>query len=170
MSDSFESFNKKLAKMEAELSGPRLKRHMGDIGKMSKRVAANAAQSDLGGDGEFSGWPGDLGTRFEHLADGVLSFKPKSKKAAGKWTTVTEGRNRGMGGFAGPGINRRTGLTSDAIRSGERKVQRQRKRKAKRWNGYTDGKGTADRATATIEKNVERMNREFVQAATKPFR
>jgi len=170
MADTFKSFNKKLAKMEAELSGPKLKRHMADVGKMAKRVSENATKSDLGPDGEFSGWPGDLGTRYEHLADGVLSFKPRSKKSAGKWTTVTDGRNRGMGGFAGPGINRRTGQTSDLIRSGERKVQRQRKRKAKRWNGYTDGKGTADRATELIEKNADRMNREFVQKATRPFR
>jgi len=167
MADSLSSFNKKIAVLESSLSGPKLKRHMIDIGKMSKRVAFNAAQKDLGPDGEFSGWKGDLGTRFDHLSDGVISFKPKSKKSAGKWTTANDGRNRGMGGFAGPVVNRRTGLTSDSVRSGERKVQRQRKVKAKRWNGYTDGKGTADRAQQLIDKNVEKMNRDFVRAATK---
>lgn len=165
--ETFESLNRKLTKMQADLSDPKLKRHLRQVGAMAKRVAENTAKTDLGSDAQFSGWPGKLGTRYDTVAEGVLSFKPSSRLAAAKWTTLNDGRHQGnASGFSGPGINTRTGITS-RNKSGE--LRKVRKRKAKRWNGRTAGKGTADRATTLIEKNADKMTRDFVRAATRPL-
>lgn len=109
--------------------------------------AYRAAAADLGGDPKFSGWKPWL----------KLEVKPKkwgaalipTRESAGPWTVAETGRNQGnASGFAGPGVNRKTGLTARTKSGGLRKV---RAVKAKRWNGYTDGKGTATAAANRID-------------------
>ena len=166
MTESLSSFQRKLNALERELTGPKLKQHMKAIGEAAKEIAEAEASRDLGGDPKFSGWAPELETRYVHVDDGVISFRP-TKRSAGPWTVANDGRNQGTAsGFFGPGANRLTGQTARTKTGNVRKV---RAFKARRWNGTTRGKGTADRAQARIDKQVDRMNRDFVRNATKPL-
>lgn len=125
------------------------------IGEAARPEAYREAARDLGGDPKFSGWRPWL----------ELQVKPKNwgaaiiptRRSAGPWTVAEHGRNRGNGGggaFFGPGVNRRTGETSRTKSGRVRKVREFRQR---RWNGITQGKSTATRATARFEDVAERV-------------
>ena len=151
MADSFKSFAVRVAKFQDELTAD-AQSHA--LGKMAKKEATKAASADLGGDPKFSGWAPKLDTRYDIVGPGRISFKP-TRRSAGPWTTATVGRNQGnASGFSGPGINVKTGLTSFTKAGNVRKV---RARKSKRWNGRTEGKGTADKALKAIDSKVERV-------------
>lgn len=166
MADTFASFNARIARMEAELSGPYLRRHMTDVGKMAQKVATEEASADLGGDPKFSGWPPLLDTKFDKVSEGVISFHP-TRTSAGPWTVAERGRgNSNSSDFAGPGVNRRTGATNRTKSGKLRKVSATRAR-ARKWSGYTRGKGTATRATAVIDKRTVKMTQAFVRSATR---
>lgn len=140
MADTFASLNAKISRLEKALGDDAL---MHDIGKMAKGEATKAASADLGGDPAFSGWPGNLDTRYDIVGKGKLLFKP-SKRSAGKWTVAELGRNASQG----PRI-RSSSLTPTG-----------RKRSAgsfRRWNGVTAGKDTASDAIAAIEPKVPKL-------------
>ena len=139
MADTFASFNAKLGKLQKELTDDAL---MHDIGKMAKSEATKAASADLGGDPKFSGWAPTLDTRYDIVGPGKLSFHP-SKRSAGPWTVAEIGRNQ----TAGPSL-RSSSLTPTG---------RNRKAKARRWNGQTRGKNTASDAIAAIEPKVPKL-------------
>ena len=164
MADTFASFNAKVVKLQKELTDDAL---MHAIGKMAKDEAKKAASADLGGDPKFSGWAPTLDTRYDIVGPGRLSFKP-SRRSAGPWTVAEIGRNQGnASGFAGPSINRRTGLTS-FTKSGA--VRRSRGARARRWNGVTQGKNTASDALAAIEPKVPKLvNSHVGRAIRKTF-
>jgi len=141
MADTFASFNAKVVKLQKELTDDKV---MHAIGKMAKGEADKFAKRDLGSDGQFSGWPASLATRYEILGPGRLSFKPSSARAAGRWTVAELGRNASQG----PRL-RSSSLTPTG-----------RKRSAKsmrRWNGVTAGKGTASDALAVIEPKAVKI-------------
>jgi hypothetical protein len=89
-----------------------------------------------------------------------IVFHP-TRDGAGPTTTSQFGRGRGnASGFQGPGINKRTGVTS-RTKSGA--VRKQRKSKGydwgqvaarKRWSGFTDGKNTADKIVAELNQQL----------------
>jgi len=164
MADTFASFGAKVARFQKELTDDATSHA---IGKMAKIAATKAASSDLGGDPKFSGWAPTLDTRYDIVRPGVISFHP-SKRSAGPWTVAQQGRNQGnAGGFAGPSINRKTGLTS-LTKSGA--VRRSRGARARRWNGVTRGKGTADTALAAIDKQVPKIVQQRIgRAISKTF-
>jgi len=164
MADTFASFGAKVARFQKELTDDATSHA---IGKMAKIAATKAASSDLGGDPKFSGWAPTLDTRYDIVRPGVISFHP-SKRSAGPWTVAQQGRNQGnAGGFAGPSINRKTGLTS-LTKSGA--VRRSRGARARRWNGTTRGKGTADTALAAIDKQVPKIVQQRIgRAISKTF-
>jgi len=141
MADTFASLNVKLVKLQKELTDDAL---MHDIGKMAKDEATKAAKADLGSDGQFSGWPGALSTRYEIVRPGVLSFKPSSARAAGKITVAEQGRNQ----MIGP-RQRSSSLTATGRRRSARSIRR--------WNGQTQGKNTASDAIAAIEPKVPKL-------------
>ena len=94
-------------------------------------------------------------TAYDIVGKGVLSFRPGGKSAAGPWTVAEFGRNQGnASGFSGPGLNRKTGLTSFTKAGNVRKT---RAFGAKRWNGVTQGKGTASTAVNAIESKVPKI-------------
>lgn len=137
----------------------------------AERIAGEEARRDLGGDSRFSGW-----TPGPDLSDlRIKSFKPNAhiiyptRSSAGGWTTATVGRNKGNApGYSGPGINRRTGLTSRTKAGNVRKVRTFNSRT--RWNGYTAGKGTADRAVDRMESDSEKIaDVEFRRSLSKRF-
>ena len=120
-----------------------------EIARDAERVANREIARDTGGDRQFSGWPGTMDLTIRPKRYGAV-LMPADRLSAGKLTTLTVGRNRGDAtGFAGPGINRRTGLTSRTKAGNVRKV---RAFKAKRWTGYTAGKGTSVRAQRRFDE------------------
>lgn len=147
--NSVADFKKAIAKMEADI----IARQQAMGVKMAEKARAKAyevARSDLGGDIKFSGWAPELELKVKPITGGAVLMPTRS--SAGPWTVAELGRNRGSsGGFSGPGLNVRTGLTARTKSGGLRKV---RARKAKRWNGYTDGKETASKANIRIDKAV----------------
>jgi hypothetical protein len=152
MADTFASFNAKVARLQKELGDDAT---LHEIGKMAKVEARRAASADLGGDPKFSGWAPELKTAYDIVGKGKLSFRPGGRAAAGPWTVAEIGRNQGnASGFAGPSINRRTGITS-LMKSGA--VRRSRGARARRWNGVTRGKGTASTALEAIDKQVPKI-------------
>lgn len=131
------------------------------LGKMAKAQAVAAASADLGGDPKFSGWKPTLDTRYDIIGPGRISFHP-SKRSAGPWTVAQEGRNNsGASGFAGPGINAKTGASALT------KTGKVRSRKSKKWNGTTQGKNTATSALKAIDKLlpsvVERLMKQQIR-------
>jgi hypothetical protein len=143
------------------LSGQQLRAVMNDVGKAAQKIAEKAASGDLGGDPKFSGWAPTLDTKVEHVGEGRIRIQPTGR-SAGPWTVAEQGRNQGnAGGFAGPGVNRRTGATS-RTKSGRLRKVRQGSR---RWNGRTQGKGTATEATAAMERETPRIVERGVQTA-----
>jgi len=117
------------------------------VGEEAKGIAEREASADLGGDPKFSGWAPTLDTKFMVRDDGRTMIFSPTRSSAGPWTTATVGRNQGnASGFAGPGLNSRTGTAAFTKRGNVRR------RKARRWNGRTEGKGTGDRVAARVEK------------------
>jgi hypothetical protein len=115
-----------------------------------------AAATDLGSDRKFTGngrkgggWKGpdalDIAVRIHKDGRGLTAHRTRG--SAGPWRVATDGRNQGnASGFAGPGLNHRTGITS---RTSTGKV-RLRRTRARRWNGRTEGKGTWHKSAAAI--------------------
>lgn len=140
-------FTKRLDTFARGIRDPELGKVMKLAGEKAQKIAEQEASSDLGGDPKFSGWKPTLDTRTKYLGDGRLMLMPTGR-SAGPWTVAERGRNQGnAGGFAGPGVNRASGLTA-RTKSGA--VRRVRASKGRRWNGRTAGKSTASRALGRI--------------------
>lgn len=159
---SFAEFGQAIERMQKDIERD-TKLYARAMAERAQTIAHDEATADLGGDAAFSGWrrgaPIGLATQLKTIQTGVAMIPTRS--SAGPWTTANQGRNQGnASGFAGPGINHRTGVTARTKSGGLRKV---RAVKAKRWNGTTDPKHTADRA-------VSRMERELTPLAEKAVR
>ena len=138
MADTFASMARRVDQFKKELTDEALGHA---LGKMAKEEATSAASTDLGGDPRFSGWKPTLDTRYDIVGRGKVLLKP-TRRSAGPWTVAQSGRNAGdagIGPLQGPTLTK-TGRVSRARR--------------KRWNGQTQGKGTADDARAAIEKKA----------------
>jgi hypothetical protein len=114
---------------------------------IDRQVSGDLTQSD------FSGWtrnsPIKLTVESKFVKDNAALITP-TRQSAGPFTVLDQGRNQGnAGGFAGPGVNRRTGSTSRTKSGG---IRKQRNRQARRWNGTTRGKGSSSKAVDAIEK------------------
>lgn len=86
---------------------------------------------------------------------------------SGRNRTNTKGRTRQGWGevYAGPGVNRSTGVTARTSSGGVRKVQDARKG-AKRWNGYTRAERTWEDALKLMRTASPALAAEVVGAAT----
>ena len=160
---SFDAYNREVDRASRDLEREARGRIAMDMAKAAQGIATRAASNDLGGDPKFSGWAPILDTQVKNIRDGAILTPTRS--SAGPWTVAEFGRNQGgTTGFLGPGINRKTGLTSRTKSGGLRKV---RSFKAKRWNGYTQGKHTASEAQAIMERDLpkiaERESRKVLQ-------
>lgn len=151
---------------------PSLARIMGKLGKMAREDAENAARADLGADGAFSGWrrgkPIPLSVTTRYLGKGRQYVGPTGR-SAGPWTVAQRGRNAdgGVGGFQGPGVNLRTGLT---MRTKTGKIRNSRA-KARRYNGRTAGMQTAtDAKIITKRATPERLKRVSDEALAAAFK
>ena len=159
---SFEAFGRAIGDLERDIDRQSRTYIAGLMAARAESIARTAASSDLGGDPKFSGWAPALDTKIRWTRDGVIMSPTRS--SAGPWTVAERGRNQGnAAGFAGPGINRRTGITSRTNSGGLRKVRAFR---AKRWNGRTRGKGTASDATATMDRELPQIAEREVRRVT----
>jgi hypothetical protein len=152
---SFAEYGLTLEAWERDMTGPEQRKVTRAMGVEAQRIASRAAVGDLGGDRAFGGWnrgrPIPLDTRLRPGRDAATILSP-TRSSAGPWTVAEFGRNQGnAGGFSGPGINRRTGITSRTKSGGIRGV---RARRSRRWNGATAGKGTASDAVAEIGRKL----------------
>ena len=151
MADTFASFDRKVAGFQKELGDDKMGHA---LGKMSKAEATKAASADLGGDPKFSGWKPTLDTAYDIIGPGRILFKPK-RQAAGPWTVAEFGRNQAAGPrMVGPRLTK-TGKVSRA--------------RQKRWNGRTQGKGTASDALAAIDKKASGVVDKQTKAALRKF-
>lgn len=166
MGESLAQFNQRMQRFYDDLEQDRLRRLYGDLGEYAQKVAERQASSDLGGDPKFSGWAPVLDTKLRFTREAVIMSPTRS--SAGPWTVAEQGRNQGnVSGFFGPAMTR-SGGTVGRTKSGG--VRRTRARAGKRWNGRTEGKGTASRTVAEIERNVPpKVNRFVVTVTRKHF-
>lgn len=150
---SFEAYGRAVDRMGRDLEREARGVIAMDMAKAGQKIARRAAANDLGGDPKFSGWAPRLATVVKSTRDGAVLHPTRS--SAGPWTVAEFGRNQGgASGFHGPGINRRTGVTSRTKAGNLRKV---RSVKARRWNGYTQGKGTASDANAVMDQELPKI-------------
>jgi hypothetical protein len=157
---SFEAFGREVEALGREMRDVEKRRITKAQAERGQTLAERAASNDLGGDPKFSGWAPILDTKVTVKRDGSSVLGP-TRLSAGPWTVAQFGRNRGnaSGSFgpAAPRFNKNGAV---------RKV---RARKAKRWNGYTRGKQTADDAARMIESDAEvrRLAEDGLRRATR---
>ena len=167
---SLAAFGAELAGLERDLTGPEQERITRLQGKEAQKIAAAAASQTLGGDRGFSGWNRGavlhLDTRLFKIRGGHVMAP--TRRGAGPWTVAEFGRNQGnAAGFSGPGINRRSGITSKTKSGGVRRVRASRSR---RWNGVTQGRNTATIAHARMQRELPRIaDREVLKVTRRRF-
>lgn len=163
---SFADFERELGKLGKEIETTERRRITMRQAEAAQKIAAQVASADLGGDPKFSGWKPELDTQVKTTRNGASLFSP-TRTSAGPWTVAEFGRNKGnAGGFAGPGIGRTTGKTSRNKDGALRKV---RAFKAKRWNGYTDGKQTGSKTLQAIDRVVEDIALDSLRKTTRKY-
>ncbi len=152
--------------LAADLSPEGMDRTLRRVGdKLARKVDA-AVVADIG-DNSMSGWrrgrPIPVKGRST-VRDGVVSITPT---APGPARVLEQGRNTGgAGGMAGPGVLA-SGLTARTKSGAVKKV---RARKVRRWNGYTQGKGTwSDASDAIVGDAARVLNEEKVAAMARHF-
>jgi hypothetical protein len=168
MPDGFTVLQRKAAQLEREFSGEASKKRLERVARQTKTDVDEAVRDDLG-DLSMSGWPrGNIVGRYDVLSDHEFEINPVPR-SRGPMRVLEQGRNQGnASGFAGPGINTRTGLTARNKNGSLRKV---RARKGKRWNGRTEGKGTwTDAAKLMSERVPDRVDSEVQKAIGKFFK
>lgn len=152
---SFKAFGAELSKLAEGMSGAEKAKITKAMGRQAQVIAERAASADLGGDPKFSGWPPRLDTQLKTNGSGATTLMP-TRHSAGPWTVAERGRNQGNArGFAGPGVNRRTGLTARTKNGGLRRVRTTTGRS--NWNGYTRGKNTASEAFDRMEQELPKI-------------
>ena len=157
MAETFAEFNaRRLDPFIDEIERDRLRTIDKAVGRFAQATAAAEASADLGGDPKFSGWAPKLDTKVRELSPGQVLFTP-TRSSAGPWTVAEFGRNSAAGPrMVGPRLTK-TGRVSKA--------------RQKRWNGTTQGKGTASRVTAAIDAEVPKIvDAEVGKAVRKFFR
>jgi hypothetical protein len=148
---SVAAFHRQLELMAKELDGAGKRKITKAMAEHAQKAIPPVVRGDLGGDLKFSGWAPELVTEIKIGRDNAAIIHP-TRSSAGPFTVAEVGRNQGnASGFAGPGVNRRTGMTSRTKSGG---IRKQRARQTKRWNGYTKGKGTSSKAIAAMDKGL----------------
>lgn len=155
---SFSALLKEAEKMGKELENAEKRKITHAQAERGQKIIDSEFSSDLGSDRAFSGWrrgsPMPADTQIKTTRNNGAVLMP-TRSGAGIITTADQGRHHGdAGGFAGPGINRRTGVTSRTKSGALRKVRATRSRK---WNGTTAGKHTASRAVTRMERELPKI-------------
>ena len=149
----FGDLSYRLDLLAREVSGKAQTDRLKRVGVLSKADINEAVRADLG-DLSMSGWrrgnPHEITGRFDPAGDSAIAMTP-AKRGRGPMRVLEDGRNQGnAGGMAGPGVSA-DGTTRRTKSGGVRKV---RQRRARRWNGRTQGKGTWTDATQIMERKM----------------
>jgi hypothetical protein len=139
----------KIERVADDMTGQTSRAQMARIGAKLQPEIDRAVSADIG-DTSMSGWrrgsPIAIVGSHRVLSDHAVVVQPVGQ-AKGPMAVLERGRNIGnSGGMAGPGVSA-DGSTRRNKNGSLRKV---RARKAKRWNGYTQGKGTMGDASRVI--------------------
>jgi hypothetical protein len=155
----------------ADLSGETTRAQMARVGAAVQGEIDRAVTGDIG-DTSMSGWrrsaPIAIVGSHKVVSDHAVLVQPVPA-AKGPMAVLERGRNitGGLGAMAGPGVSA-DGSTRRTKSGGVRKT---RSRRGRRWNGYTQGKGTmgdasqaiAKRAPALIDKELQRALRKHLR-------
>lgn len=164
MAQSLADFNRKLELVAKELDGGTGRERMARVGKQTEGDVNDAVRGTLG-DQSMSGWtrsnPATIAGASRVIGDGAVFVS--AGKASGQMRVLQSGRNQG--GFGGPAA---PGRTTRTRKGGGSYVTA---RKAKRWNGRTQGKGTWDAAADLMAERVPaRVAKEVHRALGKHLR
>lgn len=146
-------FARELKGLEGDLTQDEVKIITRQMGREGQQIADKSAARSLGGDSAFSGWnrgaPIPLATHLKPARQGTLLLP----KFPGGWTVAEFGRNSVEGPrLVGPRLTR-TGRVS--------------RRRERRYNGRTAGKGTASRAVDEMERQLPRIADKAVLKVTR---
>lgn len=155
----------KLQKLSNEFEGQAKQAKLERASQSLAPLVTAAVRADIG-DNSMSGWtrgnPAQI--RGVPLKRGAVAV---TSSANGQMRVLTDGRNMGeSGGMQGPGI----AASGTTRRNKNGTVRKARAFKAKRWNGYTRGKGTWDDAVSKMEAEYPKlMGRELHQVMDSTF-
>jgi len=155
--------------MAKAASGAGARPDMIAVGAAMVQVAnAAAAGSKLGTDRQFTkgGFGAPVTAGFTVHKDGLGVTVHRDRASAGPWRVAESGRHQGgLSGMAGPGVSS-DGTTRRNKNGSIRKV---RSRKARRWNGSTEGFGVWSAAYAAMSppgmKMITKLHRQRVTKA-----
>jgi len=169
MAQGFAALERKLVGLQDEFDGTEARARLGRVAKASRGDVDDAVRGDLG-DLSMSGWrrgrPFDVIGMAEVVGDTEILVRP-ARMSRGPMRVLEQGRNMGnSGGMAGPGVS--ADGTTRRTKAG--KLAKVRARKAKRWNGYTDGKDTwSDAERLLAERVPDRVRKEVRASLRKTF-
>ena len=159
MADTFESYARRLDKLNRSLSGPDMEKLLATVGMAAKKDAAEAVAGDLG-DHSMSHWrrgaPIPIEARFDVVSDNVVEVTP-SKRTRGPWRVLEEGR--------------KGGAATDLVQVGRRRKDGTRRGKSRGRNqGATSGKATwSDGEALMASRTPGRVNDEWQKALRSAF-
>jgi len=150
VAQSFADLNRKLDGVTRDLSGEVSRGGLARVGKAVQVEIERAVAADIG-DTSMSGWrrsgPIAITGTSRAISDHEVIVEPV-KRAKGPMAVLERGRNQGnASGFSGPGIS----ADGSTRRNANGSVRKARRRKARRWNGYTAGKNTMSEASQAIK-------------------
>ena len=159
MADTFESYARRLDKLNRSLSGPDMKQLLGTVGMAAKKDAAEAVAGDLG-DHSMSHWrrgaPIPIEARFDVKSDSEVEVMP-SPRSRGPWRVLEDGRKGGS--------------ATDMVQVGRRRKDGTRRGKSRGRNqGATSGKATwSDGEALMAQRTPGRVQEEHVKALRSAF-
>lgn len=162
MGESFADLDRKLTAVSKDLQSTRVQ--MARVGEQLRPEIDHAVERTLG-DLSMSGWrrsgPIEIVGTSRTVSDNAVRVEPV-KRAKGPMAVLERGRNTGGStAMAGPGVSA-DGTTRRNKNGSVRKV---RARKGRRWNGYTESKGTMSDAAEAIQRRAPGLiNDEVVEA------
>lgn len=165
---TFTSTAAKIDKLALEFSGTAGRKRLERVARLSVKDVDAAVRAELGDD-DMSGWRRSApipikGAVFKGTEVAVVP----AARSAGPMRVLEQGRNitSGLGAMAGPGVS----SDGTTMRKKNGKLRKVRARKARRWNGYTDPKGTwSDAEKRMRDAYPKRMADELDDAMAKFF-
>ena len=166
MAGDFGTLSKKFDQLASEFDGRQLRKSLEVVGRETKGDIVEAVRGDLG-DTSMSGWrrgkPTPIVGRYDIVSDHEIDMTP-TPRSRGPMRVLEQGRNQGnAGGIAGPGIIQNGENAGTTARNKNGSLRKVRARKAKRWNGRTQGKGTWGDATDRVVAVFPKEHRERVE-------
>lgn len=144
---SLDAFAREVGRWQDEFEKTHKRRITRAQAEAGAEIALARFRNVLGGDAKFSGWDPEIELQVKETRSGGAVMMP-TRTGAGPATVAVKGRNQGNAtGFAGPAINRRTGMTT----RNKRGNLIRRRTAHRQWNGRTDPKIEAAAIVSAID-------------------